>query len=456
MLIELHNVDIGYDDNYLLRNVNLQIETGHCHCISGATGCGKSSLLQLLAGTFEHSYQGQVKVKPNCIVGLVCQDPNVQIIRQTIGAEVAFALENLAVPLVEMQQQVRHSLQLVGLDLALNTPISHLSLGQKYRLMIAAQLVCHPSVLLLDEPWAQLDDQGVTELLGLLSGLLQRNIAVVIVEHNYQAFSSLITHAWHIDQAQLFCGDYLVKQSKGVARQRPCYQDSAATYIETAAFELGFESSILFACQQPLTLQAGQVIAVVGSNGCGKTSLLKLLAGFDPQVKKLSVQVLQKLPELGVYGANLGFLTQRPSRQLFETTVLKELQFSLSRFDLPLSYASNILIELDLVALSELSPHKLSYGQQHLIALACLACINPKVLLLDDPFAGLDDYYSNKVIKLIERLVQQGCGVIFSTHRDDEMNLADTVWRIEQGLLTVESQSFTSANDWDHGYDDIA
>ena len=437
-LIALINVDIGYDAPYLLEGVNLKVEKGQCHCITGATGSGKSSLLQLLAGNFEHTYQGEVNFAPHCVTALVCQDPNVQVIRQTIGAEVAFALENLAVPLPQMQQQVQHALQLVGLNLALDTAIAHLSLGQKYRLMIAAQLVCNPTVLLLDEPWAQLDDAGVLELLALLTDLLKQGIAIVIVEHNSQAFASLISHAWHIHQCDLVAG-YHQQQQQSIAVVTSYDEQNSPVYIDIEAFEFGFEQDKLFASLQPLTLQAGQIIALVGSNGCGKTSLLKLLAGFNPQVKSLPISVLQQQPKLGSYGANLGFLMQRPSRQLFETTVIKELEFSLSRFNLPLHNADNMLAELDLMHLRDLSPHTLSYGQQHLIALACLACMNPKVLLLDDPFAGLDNYYAAKVAQLIQMLAQQGCGLIISSHRDEQMVKADTVWRINQRLLVAET-----------------
>lgn len=133
--------------------------------------------------------------------------------------------------------------------------------------------------------------------------------------------------------------------------------------------------------------------------------------------QRLPLKVLGRRPKLGVYGAELGLLMQRPSRQLFETTVLAEMQFSLKRFELPCERAAQLLEELDLNHLAELPPHQLSYGQQHLIALASLACMRPKVLLLDDPLAGMDKHYSSKVWYLLQKLTAQGCAILLTSHR---------------------------------------
>ena len=155
--------------------------------------------------------------------------------------------------------------------------------------------------------------------------------------------------------------------------------------------------------------------------------------------QRLPLKVLGRKPKLGVYGAELGLLLQRPSRQLFETNVLAEMQFSLNRFELPTARAEQMLLDLELSALAEQSPHKLSYGQQHLIALASLASLQPKVLLLDDPLAGMDKEYYRKVWFLLKRLSAQGSAILMTSHRLVEHSAVSRQLSLRQGLLAEEA-----------------
>ena len=428
-----------------MQDINLSISGGQCHCVSGPTGSGKSSLLNLLAGVLNRAYEGIVWTNPKLIAGLVTQDPQTQILRNTVGAEVAFTLENMGVPAKEMLPKVRLALQRVGLHMRLNTKVNTLSLGQKYRLIMASQLVCEPNLLLLDEPWAQLDDRGVSELLIVLNNLIQGGMALVLVEHNPYAFSNIIQHYWQFDNARLSQGIYSVESQPDTQPdpQINLINDQSGTIaqavINAEPFEFCFDiTAPLFTCPQGFTLHAGEMVTLIGDNGSGKTSLLKVLAGVLEIKKALPLTVLDCYPKLGIYGSALGFLMQRPSRQLFETNVLAEMEFSLKRFDLPKERASEMLEQLALTALANLSPHTLSYGQQHLIALASLACLQPQVLLLDDPLAGMDKYYYNKVWFLLERLKSQGSCIFLSSHRSINHPAVSRQLGLRDGLLREE------------------
>ncbi|WP_299802905.1 ATP-binding cassette domain-containing protein [uncultured Shewanella sp.] len=454
-LIALEGIHFGYGSNQseILDDLNLVVNAGECHCINGPTGSGKSSLLHLIAGELSRPYEGDVYRDPSLLVGLVMQDPNVQVLRQTVGAEIAFALENLGVAPELMVEKVQQSLRRVGLYISLDTPVGVLSLGQKYRLMMAAQLVFKPSLLLLDEPWAQLDDKGVRELYSVLKTLLSEGVAVVMVEHNPGAFSGLVDHLWLLDAGVLEAGGLpadqgqttsVIESSKepagtaGVIRHiKPRLSDKdCECLIKIQPHEFRFlEQDCLFQCQQSLSLYKGEVVALVGDNGAGKSSLLKTLAGIQANIPTFPISVLGKRPRLGIYGSQLGLLMQRPNRQLFEQSVLSELQFGLKRFKLPLARAEHILQTLGLTHLGECSPHKLSYGQQHIIALASLVCLQPKVLLLDDPFAGLDKQHVEKVVVLLQQLSAQGCGILLTSHRCVPALEVDNYWLIESGKL---------------------
>ncbi|GGP91244.1 ATP-binding cassette domain-containing protein [Shewanella ulleungensis] len=461
MLLALHQVELQQGNStYLYQNLNLQINAGECHCISGVTGCGKTTLLQLMAMPNQFNYQGEITHSDELIIGIIMQDPHVQLIRETIGAEVAFGLENLLVRPIDMLPLVEQALTKVGLVLPLNTPVDHLSLGQKYRLMLAAQLVFEPNLILIDEPWAQLDNQGITDLCKVLLDLLNTGVGVVIVEHNTYPFTQLINYQWQLISGTLIPANKEISSSEdfieNISRHSVSQHDidkiplTMTHPVKQGALSLGGRPCVLsmsgltiqFANQNPLlhinnnvTMHSGDIVGLFGENGCGKTNLFNRIVGVSAGYKG-QISLLGKTPKLGIFGANLGFLMQRPSRQLFEMTVQQELEFSLKRFGLPLSNATDILTQLNLMPLALHSPHKLSYGQQHLVAFASVLCINPKVLLLDDPFAGLDDNYFPLVIKALKHFSENGGAVIFSSHRHILSSLISKCWLIERQQLT--------------------
>lgn len=436
-LLELDGVNFNYGslEPWIFRDLTLCIESGSCHCISGPTGSGKSTLLRLLSGLLSRPFEGGVYRRRGLLCGLVMQDPQVQLLRQTVGAEVAFALENIAVTRDDMIPRVQKALRRVGLFVALDSPIGNLSLGQKYRLMIAAQLVSEPAVLLLDEPWAQLDNSGVDELLAVIRALRAEGMAVVMSEHNPDAFKGVADHFWQLQRGRLLPGQFDCDHHVTLTDFSP----EMPTVFTTDPFEFRYQgSNTLFSSPQPLAVQRRELVTLIGDNGSGKSSLLKAIAGIQSNVYPLPMKVFGQRPKAGVFGQQLGLLMQRPNRQLFEATVEEELSFSLRRFGLPIDMASELLEQLGLAALAQRSPHTLSYGQQHLVALASLACYRPSLLLLDDPLAGLDSAHLDKLWMMINSLRKDGSSVIISCHRS--LPLAATQeWQLVKGELLVNN-----------------
>lgn len=439
-LLQLRQVSFNYQatKTSLFDELEFTIARGDCQLIYGYTGSGKSSLLKLILGILVPPLSGERICAPNLAFGVVMQDPNVQLLRQTLGAEVAFALENLGVDPAKMHGQVTKALRQVGLFVSLETPVLQLSLGQRYRLMIAAQLVLQPDILLLDEPWAQLDNQGVRELSDLIVELKSQGMAIVIVEHHKTAFTGCATHRWQLQNGKLSPyqqGDQNPPIAIVDSRLVATTDSTSQPLIYSNGFKLRFGRKNLLLETDELTLYAGEIVGLIGDNGTGKSTLLKCLAGIQADVDHLDVKVLNKRPKLGIYGHRLALLHQRPSRQLFETTVIEEMQFSLKRYGFPIDRAIGMLARLGLTTLAQVSPHKLSYGQQHLIALASLACLHPKILLLDDPFAGLDNASFAKVAQLILDLSEQGTSVVIASHRSLGQFPLDKVWHISQKCL---------------------
>jgi energy-coupling factor transporter ATP-binding protein EcfA2 len=160
VILRLEDFSFTYPEtqNAVLTNVSLEIEAGRCYCLTGPTGSGKTTLALALKGLLgEGSCSGRIDFPARSDdeampIGIVLQDPEVQLLTSTVGAEVAFGLENLCIEPGEMPGRVAAALEAVGLDKPLRYPVDLLSMGQKYRLLIAALLVMEPGLLILDEP----------------------------------------------------------------------------------------------------------------------------------------------------------------------------------------------------------------------------------------------------------------------------------------------------------------
>ncbi|MFQ6372298.1 ATP-binding cassette domain-containing protein [Shewanella sp. YIC-542] len=434
-LLALNGLHFNYGsmEPWIFRDLNLCITPGSCHCITGPTGAGKSTLLRLLAGLHQRPFEGELVRGSGLNCGLVMQDPQPQLQRQTVGAEVALVLEHQGLSRDDMIDRVQTALRRVGLFVALDCPVSQLSLGQKYRLMMAAELAGNASILLLDEPWAQLDDNGIADLQRVISELCGDGLAVVIAEHHPQAFAKVASHFWQLDDGRLLPGCY-----HGEAPVPPAdFLPESPLMLSAAPFELRYPGKpVLLRCEQPLTIGRRELITLVGDNGTGKSSLLKAIAGLQSDVCPLPLKLFGQSPKPGALGQQLGVLMQRPRRQLFEATVHNELNYSLQRFGLPLGTAIHWLESLGLATLAQQSPQLLSHGQQHLVALASQACYRPSLLLLDEPLAGLDNARSNQLWQLVNQLRSKGCSVLVSSHRPLAVAATQT-WQLADGQLRV-------------------
>jgi energy-coupling factor transport system ATP-binding protein len=409
--------------------MDLSVAAGECVLISGPTGSGKSTLLQVLAG-MQPTARGVRRAEGRC--GLVLQDPELQLMREHVGPEVALLLEHLCVSPGEMRPRVRRALERVGLNLDLDQRVEELSQGQRYRLLMAAQLVAEPDVLLLDEPWAQLDPEALTVLLGVIEDLRERGIAAVITDHHWQAFAELADRHLRLgsdglesatDDTEPVVDLGLPPEGNGVGEQ----------VLASGAFELLDHEGSPLLVGEGFELRAGETVSLVGPNGSGKSTLLHALAGLGRRYRG-DVEVLGRGPMPDQRG-DLGYLLQQPTAQLFAPTVDEEIGFSLHRFHKPPAWGREMMYGLELAELAERSPLTLSYGQQQLVALAGWACVRPRLLLLDDPFAGLDPHRTQQVGRLLNDLVGRGCALIVANHRP--LPQQTHCWTIRDGELCV-------------------
>lgn len=212
VILRLKNFSFTYPEvkTPVLQDLNCEVEAGRCYCLTGPTGSGKTTLALALKGLLSAGrYEGEIDMpsvdgSTAMAVGMVLQDPEVQLLTSSVGAEVAFGLENLCVDPADMPERVVAALQAVGLEKPLDYPVDKLSMGQKYRLLIAALLVMEPQLLILDEPGAQLDPEGLELLRECLLQLKKDGVAIILCEHRPESLLSEIDTFWQLDGSGRF------------------------------------------------------------------------------------------------------------------------------------------------------------------------------------------------------------------------------------------------------------
>ena len=438
--------------NPALTEVCLSVSAGECVCLTGHSGCGKSTLLLAIKGLLQGGKRsGTVEIihpssetGGSSAVGIVFQNPESQILCTTVAEEVAFAPENLCVPPEEIALRVRGALLAVGLEGCESRNVERFSAGQKQRLAIASVLSMNPSLLLLDEPSSQLDRQGKQELYETLAKLKRQGYTILLSEHATLPFAGLIDRYLTMQQGRIVSSSPALPAPEfsglsdfppRVARSQP------ATVLSARELTLSYPETGSVLKGVNLELARGERAHLMGNNGAGKSSLLRCLSGLEtPDSGSVDICGLgsprpEKLP------GRVGVLFQNPTRQLFAESVREEVAFTLKRLGAGPQECSRLVEQaLECCGIAQLSPRPpltLSFGEQHRVALAAVLAPRPRLLLLDEPFAGLDFPQRLELLELLAELPTRfGTTVLIASHDPlPDPRWADRNFRIKDGRV---------------------
>jgi len=402
--------------------VDLRLEPGEGLALVGASGSGKSTLLRALAGLSDarrETVEGRVTCRGGA--GLLLQDVESQLLWTTAEEEVVFALRNRGVPAPERSQRAARALADVGLAGLGARPVERLSVGQQQRVALAALLALRPGVLLLDEPASQLDPPAVDRLRALLRGLKAGGTALVIADHVPQTWEGLVERSAALKEGRLDAQAGWPLPRRLLLRAPKPAPPAAEVWLEARDLAVSSPEAGVVLAGASLRLRAGERVHLGGANGAGKSTLLRALAGLLPLERGVVRAAGRRLRGPGDAAGAVSLLPQTPWRTLFEARVCDEVAFTPRRLGWSAravrQRTREVLGRCGASHLAERSPLALSVGEQHRVALAVALAPRPRVLLLDEPFAGLGPESAWQGLEaLAAEQAETGAAVVVASH----------------------------------------
>lgn len=499
-MISFHHVSYTYPQCSIpaITDVSLTIQPGEFALIIGESGSGKSTLLRAMNGLVPHftggRITGQVIVNgldtvatgPQSLsrqVGFVWQNPEAQAVLDRVEPEIAFGLENAAIPRLEMQRRVTEVLEWLDLSALRDRPIATLSGGERQRVAIASALVLRPRILVLDEPTSQLDPASACEVLDALSRLHEAlGITIVLAEHRLERVlgqadrlvvleRGRVTHngvpqevlpylahvppvvelgrklGWQpvpltVPEAKKYVGKPDFLEKPGFLAQTPRPQPLLT--VSNLSYQYGDKVAL-----QDVSFQVGtgELVAIMGANGSGKTTLLKNLVGLlRPQTGTVRLDnVSLQGKSVAAICRQMAYLPQNPDDLLFAETVTAELELTLHNHNLPFNNQytntpiTQLLKQLGLSPFANHYPRDLSVGQRQRVALGAITVTRPRLILLDEPTRGLDYQTKQNLLALWRKWLAQGMGILLVTH-DVELvaQIAHYVILLQRGRVLAD------------------
>jgi len=425
-----------------LRDVCLEIQDG-LTVVAGPSGGGKSTLLRVFNGLVPHFHGGRIAGSASVTglnviatptrsmarrVGFVFQDPELQTVYNVVDREVAFGLENTAVPRREIAGRVEEALHAAGIaDLAGRT-VRTLSGGERQRVALASSLAMRPGLVVLDEPTSQLDPDGARMVLAAATNLVDEGRSVIISEHRLDDLLRQAAGLVLVDRGNVTTADPRAWRPPAQSLRPPRVTAAGGEAWALENVSAGFAGRLVLDGVD-LAGRSGEVVVLSGPNGGGKTTLLRLIAG---SLAPIGGNVWRR-------PGRIAYLPQNPTVLLHRPTLRSEVSFTLERSG-EVGRPERILEELGLLAVADQYPRDLSSGERQRAALAAVLPGSPACVLLDEPTRGIDSSARGALVALVGRLRDRGASVVLATHDDDLRNaLADRV-------ITVSNRKVTEMN----------
>ena len=466
-----------------LRGVDLTIGRAEVVLLVGGSGSGKSTLLRCLNGLVPHFHGGtfggrvtvfglDTRTTPSRRladhVGLVFQDPESQAVMTTVEREIAFGLENAGVPGAAITRLVEEALISTGLSHLRHAELAELSGGELQRVALAAVIAAQPQLLVLDEPTSQLDPVSSEELLASVRRLSEdTGSTIVLAEHRVERCLHLATRVVALESGAVVRDDDPASFARWAAAAHPAWlppvgrlfgrqpgghdplpftvkdarmrldwqngyrpvrlaQAAAGMgggpVLEARGLTIGYDPDLPLVESLDLTLNRGEVVALMGENGVGKSTLVKHFNGLLRPLRGRIRLAGRDLAGLAVSEAarQCAYLGQNPGDYFVKGSVAEEIDYSLDALRVERGrrpgLRDRVADDLDLRGLLARDPRELSGGERTRAALATVACGEPPLLVLDEPTRGMDPAHKTDLAGRLAAWSSRGRCIVVVTH----------------------------------------
>ena len=495
--IKIENLSFAYanQSKKAINNISLLVERGEFVTICGKSGCGKSTLLRHIKPQLTPHGEGSGKIyfegreitelsqrEQTQKIGFVFQNPDNQLVTDTVWHELAFGLESLSYSKTEIRTRVSEMASFFGIGSWFYKKVEELSGGQKQLLNLAAVMVMQPSLIVLDEPTSQLDTIAAQSFLETVYKINRElGVTVILSEHRLEDVFAMSDRVIVMDDGAIIANDipsqvgealyksgndmfyalptpmrvYYSKENGGTCPVN--VRDARKWLLQmTINKEISFEdksisntdtvlslSDVWFRYEKnsedilkgiSLDVKDSELYAIVGSNGSGKTTMLSVIAGLERAYRGKVKNTKNK---------KIVILPQNPQNMFVRKTVLLDLYEMLDN-----TKKSNEQKEKEIQAVVEFCelsdllnthPYDLSGGEQQRVALAKVLLTKPDILLLDEPTKGLDAHFKKKLANMLKELQRSGVTILMVSH-DIEFcaKYADRCGMFFDGIITSE------------------
>lgn len=422
---------------------------GEVYLITGFSGCGKSTLANVIAGLYPSSKgilsKGEVRLfgkeiseyppeKRAEYIMMMFQNADTQFCMDIVRDEIIFCLENIAFPVKKIDEVVESVLKKIGIEHLKYRKISSLSGGEKQKLSLACILAVSPEIIILDEPFANVDYESSQEIVNILKNInREKEVTIIAVDHRISLWKDIDYTLLHLGKGCSFVDKNIDKYLVDIIDEEEYRNNFSKRYkdfeerkdaVAVENLDISYKKELILK-DINLAIKEGGITSIIGKSGTGKTSLLKAIAGiykilhgnikiFGTDIKKIKDKVFIN---------NVGIVFQNPQNQFITYKVIDEIMFTMrNRYPkedekLLVEKSENLLKEFELYKYRNFSPFSLSQGQQRKLAVLSMLGAGQKIILCDEPTYGQDNKTSIEIMEFLKRkAIEENITVVMVSH----------------------------------------
>ena len=475
-VIEFRNVSYSKNNNMILENISFSLKKNKYNVIIGKNGSGKSTILKLIVG-LEKISGGQIFIDNEELVykrdelykirkktGIVFQESNEHIIGETVAESLIFGMENNRIPLEKMKENMDKYIKLFQLENIIDKKTVNLSGGEKQKVALAGAVITEPEIILLDEVTEMWDKTTKDKMNGIIEEFLKDGKTVVSVTHNPEEIKRSDNIVFITEEGKIVTGkseevNKIIEEKENTEINHEVISEYSADLTKMSLKEeeikvkikdisYYYEKERKIIDSFSVNIPKNSITAITGKSGTGKTTLIEIISGLaflgenfsgkieynfrnenkEKEDEKLLLYKNISERELYEIRKRMGIVFQNTGEQFFSGTVLEELEYNITKKYKIKNRKSKELND-KIKEIAELfgydekflmkSPFVLSGGEKKMLGLALAVCLDPEILVLDEPTGALDYNMTIKFMKIVEKMKKNGTTVILVTHDEN-------------------------------------